>query len=129
MAKITLPTDFQDDIMNSTMNGKRRYRMIQNTDGTISFEDVTIYDQVGNEFGAGKVNQTNQAVNESADKNKIINSLDAIRLITQPGYMVDALVAKEILMMIDDIKAQLTPMTQAQYNAASKTNRLYFIKG
>lgn len=103
--------------------------MIQNTDGTISFEDVTIYDQVGNEFGAGKVNQTNQAVNESADKNKIINSLDAIRLITQPGYMVDALVAKEILMMIDDIKAQLTPMTQAQYNAASKTNRLYFIKG
>ena len=36
MAKATLPTNYKDDIMASSMAGKRRYNMIQNSDGTIS---------------------------------------------------------------------------------------------
>lgn len=65
MAKAVLPTDFQDDILNASMNGKRRYRTETNPDGTISFIDVSQYDQVGSDFGAGQINQTNAAVNEA----------------------------------------------------------------
>lgn len=65
MAKSTLPVNYQDDILNNAMGGKRRYKMINNSDGTVSLEDVTTYDQVGSNFGAGQMNATNQAVNES----------------------------------------------------------------
>lgn len=63
MAKPILPTNFLDDIMNVSMNGKRRYNLINNPDGTISLEDVTKYDQVGSAFGGGQINQTNAVVN------------------------------------------------------------------
>ena len=46
MAKANLPVNFKDDILKENMNGKRRFKMIQNTDGTVSFEDVTDYTQV-----------------------------------------------------------------------------------
>lgn len=47
--------------------------MINNPDGTISLEDVTTYIQVGSEFGAEQVNQTNQAVNDLIDLSKSID--------------------------------------------------------
>ena len=96
MAKNTLPVDFQDDIMNSSMGGKRRFKMINNSDGTVSFEDATTYDQVGSNFGAGQINATNQAVNESFDKNKIVRDLETIGAITEEGYVPDALALKEV---------------------------------
>ena len=74
MAKNTLPEDFKDDILAESMNGRRRYQMISNADGTVSFVDVTEYSQVGSNFGQAQINATNVAVNESADKNKIIDS-------------------------------------------------------
>ena len=40
MAKNTVPVNFKDDIMNSSMGGKRRYKMINNSDGTVSLEDA-----------------------------------------------------------------------------------------
>ena len=43
MAKQTLPVNFKDDILNSSMGGKRRYNLIQNSNGTVSLEDVTSY--------------------------------------------------------------------------------------
>lgn len=96
MAKSTVPVNFKDDIMNSAMNGKRRYRMINNSDGTISLEDVTTYDQVGSNFGAAQMNATNQAVNAAADASKIIDDIDAIRALTQEGYMAGALALKQV---------------------------------
>lgn len=111
MAKNVLPVNFQDDILNASMNGKRRYRMTQNSDGTVSFEDVTDYDQVGNNFGGAQINQTNTAVNASADASKIIDSLDAVAANTQPGYMAGALAVKELntgLMKINGIHAKTT---------------------
>lgn len=65
MAKTFLPTNFKDDILSASMNGKRRYRTETNPDGTISFIDVSQYDQVGSDFGAGQINQTNAAVNDA----------------------------------------------------------------
>lgn len=76
MAKQTLPTNFKDDILSSSMGGKRKYRIIDNGDDTYSFEDVTEYTQTGSDFGAGQMNATNQAVNESCDKAAVIDSLD-----------------------------------------------------
>lgn len=96
MAKQTLPVDFQDDLLNVYMGEKRRYRMINNSDGTVSLEDVTVYDRIGSNFGAGQINATNQAVNESFDKNKLIRDLDTINALTEEGYAVDALSVKQI---------------------------------
>lgn len=78
MAKATLPINFKDDILNSSMGGKRRYNLIQNSDGTVSLEDVTSYTQVGSDFGAAQMNQTNKAVNESCDKANVIETMDDI---------------------------------------------------
>lgn len=78
MAKQTLPVNFKDDILASSMGGKRRFNLIQNDDGTYSLEDVTDYTQTGSDYGAGQINATNQAVNESCDKADVIDSLDDI---------------------------------------------------
>lgn len=62
-----LPIDFKDDIVNKAVNELRKYRMIQNSDGTVSFEDVTDYTQLGNQYGAKEIAETNQAVNKIID--------------------------------------------------------------
>lgn len=96
MAKETLPTNFIDDIMTDEMGNKRRYNLIQNSDGTVSLEDVTTYTQTGSTFGASQINATNTAVNESADKNKIIDSLDDVAANTQSGMIAGALAVAEL---------------------------------
>ena len=78
MAKQTLPTNFVDDILAPSMGRKRKYRIIDNGDDTYSLEDATEYTQTGSNFGAGQINATNQAVNESCDKADVIDNLDDI---------------------------------------------------
>lgn len=89
MAKQTLPTNFQDDVLNE-VNPKRKYKMIMNDDATVSFEDVTEYDQMGSNFGAAQVNETNTAVNESADKSDIIDSTEDVLANTVSGKIASA---------------------------------------
>lgn len=96
MDKATLPTNFKDDVLASAMGGKRRYNMIHNSDGTVSFEDVTNYTQVGSTFGAAQINATNEAVNNAADASKIIDSLETIKANTQSGYIAGALAVKAL---------------------------------
>lgn len=96
MAKANLPVNFKDDILKENMNGKRRFNMIQNNDGTVSFEDVTTYTQVGSTFGAAQINATNEAVNNAADASKIIDSLEMIKANTKSGYIAGALAVKEL---------------------------------
>ncbi len=60
MAWETLKTDYTDAIW----TGKKRYNQITNTDGTVSFDDVTEYSQQENSFyGADDANSTNTAIN------------------------------------------------------------------
>lgn len=59
-----LKTNYVDDVLDTSVNVKRKYRMIQNADGTVSFDDVTTYTQNGDSFGAKDINDTNAAVNE-----------------------------------------------------------------
>lgn len=96
MAKANLPVNFKDDILKENMNGKRRFNMIQNSDGTVSFEDVTNYTQVGSTFGAAQINATNEAVNNAADASKIMDDLDTIKANTQSGYIAGALAVKAL---------------------------------
>lgn len=96
MAKQTLPTNYKDDVLATSMGKKRRYNLIQNDDGTISLEDATEYTQVGDNYGAAQLNATNQAVNESVDQAKIIDSLDDISANTQSGMVAGALAVAEL---------------------------------
>ena len=58
-----LKTNYVDDVLDASVNDKRKYNMIQNADGTVSFDDVTTYTQNGDSFGAKDINDTNTAVN------------------------------------------------------------------
>ena len=60
---MTLKTDYKDY---QFQEGEtlRKYRQISNGDGTISFEDVTSYQQEGDRFSASDINSTNAKVNE-----------------------------------------------------------------
>ena len=59
-----LPTNYKDAVW----NGNRKYRQITNSDGTVSFEDVTVYSQKDDSFfGAADANQMNAAMNELAE--------------------------------------------------------------
>lgn len=89
MAKQTLPTNFKDDILNSSMGGKRRYKQTTNADGTVSLEDASTYDQVGSNFGASQLNAISKAVNQSADSSKIISDPDTASATTKQGYIAD----------------------------------------
>lgn len=59
---MALKTDYKEDILASG-NTRRKYNMITNDDGTVSFEDVTEYQQTGDNFGAGDINSTNTVIN------------------------------------------------------------------
>ena len=63
----TLPTNFQDDVLNSAMNGKRRYSITEQSDGNYEITDQTTYDTEGSVFGAAFVNQICGAVNENTN--------------------------------------------------------------
>lgn len=103
MAKTTLPTNYVDDVLNGAMDGKRRYREIPNADGTISLEDATTYDQIGNNFGASQVNLMNDNINQSFDANKMLKTMDEVNAVEQEGYGVDALVVKQLNNSLGDI--------------------------
>ena len=61
----TLRTDYVNDILAAAMDGKRQYQMINNPNGTVSFVDVTQYDQNGDTFSAGDVNGIDTQINEN----------------------------------------------------------------
>ena len=56
-----LKTNYKDDVLVSGQ--QRKYNMIQNSDGTVSFVDVSSYAQYGDVLTADDFNQTNAAVN------------------------------------------------------------------
>lgn len=55
-----LKTTYKDDVF----SGNRKYTMINNSDGTVSFVDATVYSQVGDTYGANDINTQNRAINE-----------------------------------------------------------------
>lgn len=62
-----LPTNYQDDVLSASMNGKRRYKLQLQDDGNYIMDDVTEYDAEGSIFGATAVNQICKAVNDNTN--------------------------------------------------------------
>ena len=60
---MTLKTDYKDYTFQEGET-LRKYQQISNDDGTISFRDVTSYQQEGDRFSASDINSTNAKVNE-----------------------------------------------------------------
>lgn len=60
---MALSTDFKDSVMKNT-TGKRKYKMTNNSDGTVYLEDVTEYSQEGSSYGAKEINEERQKINE-----------------------------------------------------------------
>lgn len=81
---MALRTDYKDDVLSS--GNLRKYQMINNGDGTVSFQDVTVYQQTGDTFGAGDINNTNQAVNEKLDSDDVVDPMETTVL----GFAADA---------------------------------------
>lgn len=65
-----LKTNYKDD----AFSGMRKYRNIDNDDGSYSVEDVTEYQQEGDTYGAEDVNASN----------RVINKLDNVIEVTLP---------------------------------------------
>lgn len=57
---MALKTDYQNYIPSTDL---RQYQLINNPNGTVSLQDVTVYEQEGDLFSAGDINATNEAVN------------------------------------------------------------------
>lgn len=73
-----LKTDYKDDILDSTQNLRRKFRMITNDDGTFSFEDVTDYLQYGDNFGAFDLNAiTNAIMDECLKRTDTVDNLES----------------------------------------------------
>lgn len=70
---MALKTNFTDDILAESMNGKRQYNVTENSNGTKSLEDVTDYQSVGSTFSAKDMNETNAAVNQAYDGIRKLN--------------------------------------------------------
>ena len=88
-----LSTDFKDDIL-ASQNSKRKYTQVNNSDGTVSFQDSTAYSQVGSSYGAKEIIEEREAIN-NVYANKLV-TLDEINLVTEPGFFVDAKAVKEL---------------------------------
>ena len=100
MAKKVLPTNFMDDILNESMNGKRRWIITQNDDGTYTLDDATTYDQLGNTFGQAQVNAMNKAINESVDQARVIDDYNTLAAVNQDGFVPGA---KPVAQLISDL--------------------------
>lgn len=55
-----LKSDYKD----AMYDGQRRYRLVQNEDGTYSLPDATTYTQAGDKFGANDINAVTGEINK-----------------------------------------------------------------
>ena len=69
MAITKLATDFVDDIINTSVNAHRKYKMtsVSGEADTYMLEDTTVYTQVGTPYDSSVVNNTNGTINQVID--------------------------------------------------------------
>lgn len=64
---MSLRTNYSDDVLDTSVNTKRKYSVTNNADNTISLTDETVYTREGDYFGAADINVTNEMVNTLYD--------------------------------------------------------------
>lgn len=62
-----LRTNYQDDILDTSANVRRKYLVTENEDGSVSFEDVTEYTQNGDVISAQDINAINSQINANTE--------------------------------------------------------------
>lgn len=117
-----LSTDFKDDIL-ASQNSKRKYTQVNNSDGTVSFQDSTAYSQVGSSYGAKEIIEEREAIN-NIYTNKLV-TLDEIDLVTEPGFFVDAQVVKELNSNFKIYSKFITSKPWASVNSDNYETRKY----
>lgn len=108
-----LSLDFNDEIL-SDVNTQRKYKQTVNKDGTISLQDMTVYDQEGSSYTAKHIIEERKAINDIY-ANRVV-SLKEASLVTEPGFFCDALVINELNKNIPNIKAGSIIKTVAAKN-------------
>ena len=76
-----LKTNYKDDVF----SGRRKYTQIDNGDGTVSFDDVTSYSQVGDVFSAADANAITTAINGITTTSALIVSSSTIPVADRDG--------------------------------------------
>ncbi len=112
-----LLTNFKDDILAESMEGRRRYQMITNEDGTVSFVDVTEYEQIGSEFGQAEVNAIHREINRKFDSGDVVDPLAA----EEAGFAADAKLTGDALR---EVSANLNKKANASALGTQCTFRL-----
>ena len=64
---MALKTDYKNDILDESMTSRRRYKIINNDDTTVSFVDQTVYTQKGDFLNADDLNLMNENINALND--------------------------------------------------------------
>lgn len=64
---MALKTDYKNDILDESMTSRRRYKIINNDDTTVSFVDQTVYTQKGDFLDADDLNLMNENINALND--------------------------------------------------------------
>lgn len=77
-----LRTNYKDDVF----SGSRKYRTVNNADGTVSFTDETDYTQHGDTYGAAQINQANEIIN-NLDNNAYRSTDSAMTDIADNDYI------------------------------------------
>lgn len=125
---MSLKTDYKNYVPSEDMGGRRRYRKIDNPDGTISLEDVTTYEIEGSKFGADDMNATNKAVNYSI----VETTLEQLKWGTDnpPQYTLEVegvteTNINEILPAIDITESQAEALQQANlFDAGQEVGKI-----
>ena len=85
MRKLALRTDYKNDILDASMTSRRRYKIINNEDSTVSFVDQTVYTQKGDFLDADDLNSMNENINALNDagfvKASEVTSIEAEEII------------------------------------------------
>lgn len=111
---MALPVNFKDDVL-AAGETLRRFQMITNSDGTVSFVDVTNYSQIGSSFGAAQMNETNAAVNGRLDADDVVDPMTA----TIAGFAADALKTREA---IEETENKIPTTLRNPYSLTIKGN-------
>lgn len=64
---MALKTNYTDEALDTTKNRNKKYQVTDNSDGTKSFVDVSVYLTDGDTFGASDINATNSQVNANTN--------------------------------------------------------------
>lgn len=114
-----LKTDFKDDIVENSE--ERKYKVVENEDGTISLLDVTSYQQIGDTFSAKNINETNICINKLNHVAEVTLSssgwVSSSGIYTQTANLA-AVTAEDNPILVSMLADGASASTQKSYNKA-----------